>query len=356
MRRVLQVLGRSAGGIARHVAQVVSELDGHDDLVIDIAGPLDLPISMPKPCLPLDIPDGPLRGHAGAVVRLRALSEPYDVVHAHGLRAGTDAGIAARGARRIVTVHNLVHPAVAGRMKAPFYRRIESLTVALNGMTFAVSSDIARNLGRAWPPGKNRVEVLHLGVGTAPAVARASSDVRAEFGATDRPLIVSVARLAPQKSLGTLLAALARTPEAILAIVGEGPERAALDAAVQRLGLSERVHLVGFRRDVADIVAAADVFCLSSIWEGVPLSAQEAILLGVPVVATDVGGMRELVSNKISGRLVPPGDPTKLAEALSETLSSATERDRYVAAAKQHLEANFSTAHMLERLRAAYAS
>ncbi|HEV3472050.1 MAG TPA: glycosyltransferase [Actinomycetota bacterium] len=355
MTRVLEVLGRSAGGIARHVAQVVAELDGGTDLAIDIAGPGDLPIPMPKPVLPVEIPDGAFSGHGHAIRRLRTLARGYDVVHAHGLRAGTDVGIAVRGSRKIVTVHNLVRPEIAGRVKAPLYRRVESLTVALNEYVFAVSSDIARSLKRAWPPGKNKVEVLHLGVGGVPPLSRSRAEVRAELGATDRPLVVSVARLAPQKSLVTLLEAMGQLPDVVLAVVGEGPERRALEDAIARTGLSDRVHLVGFRSDVADVIAAADVFCLSSIWEGVPLAAQEAILLGVPIVATDVGGMRELIANKISGRLVPPRDPVALAGALSETLTSETESARYVVAAKRHLLKDFSTEGMLDRLRAAYA-
>lgn len=355
MTRVLQVLGRSAGGIARHVAQIVAELDGTNGLAIDIAAPHDLPIVMPKPVLPLDIPDGPLRGHARAIGRIRALAKDYNVLHAHGLRAGTDVGMATRGPHKIVTVHNLVRPEIAGHLKAPVYKRIESLTVALNDRTFAVSTDIARSLRRAWPPASKKVEVLHLGIGDAPAVTRSVTEVRGELEVSDRPFIVSVARLAAQKDLATLLAAVARLPEVALAIVGEGPERASLEAAIRELDLADRVFLLGFRGDVADVVAAADAFCLSSIWEGVPLAAQEAIMLGIPVVATDVGGMRELIANKISGRLVPSGDAGALAAALGDTLASESERARYVAAARQHLEQEFSTTRMLDRLKTAYA-
>ncbi|MGH2731275.1 MAG: glycosyltransferase family 1 protein, partial [Actinomycetota bacterium] len=86
--RVLQVLGRSEGGIARHVAQVVGGLEGVEGLLFEVAGPTDLPVAMPKPVVPIDIPDGPLWGHRAAVRRVRALleTETYDVVHAHGLR------------------------------------------------------------------------------------------------------------------------------------------------------------------------------------------------------------------------------------------------------------------------------
>ncbi|MDQ3963965.1 MAG: glycosyltransferase [Actinomycetota bacterium] len=356
MTRVLQVLGRSTGGIARHVAQVVDALDGEGGLTIDIAGPGEVPIAMPKALLPLDIPHGPVRGHLRAIHHVRQLAAGYDVVHAHGLRAGTDVGIATRGCRKLVTIHNLVRPQLAGGLRGPLYNRIESLTVALNDRVFTVSDDMARRLRRAWPSASRKIEVLHLGVGDAPTVTRTAAEVRIELGAGGRPLVVTVARLVAQKDLGTLLAALERLPGAVLAIVGEGPDRAGLHGRMRELAVTDRVHLMGFRPDATDFIAAADVFCLSSIWEGVPLAAQEAILLGVPVVATDVGGMRELIANKISGRLVPPRDPAALAAALSEVIVSEKDRKRYVGTARRHLEEEFSTERMLDTLRTAYAT
>ncbi|MDQ4064437.1 MAG: glycosyltransferase, partial [Actinomycetota bacterium] len=167
-------------------------------------------------------------------------------------------------------------------------------------------------------------------------------------------LVVTLARLRPQKALHVLVDAIAHVPDTALAILGDGPLGPELTARAYARGVAERVHFLGFRTDAVDHVAAADVFCLSSIWEGVPLAAQEAIALGVPVVATDVGGMRELIANKISGRLVPPNDPDALAEALNETLTSPGDRERFALAAKRHLEAQFSMPKMLERVKAAY--
>ncbi len=359
MTRVLQVLGRSAGGIARHVSQITAALDGSDGLQIDIAGPTDLPIPLPKAVIPLDIPEGPIGGHRQAVIALTRLLRSYDVVHAHGLRAGIDAGIAARRADRAswLTVHNLVRTEISG-LKAHLYKRAEAAAVLATGHTFAVSHDIARHLRSAIPRRADKIEVLHLGIGEAPATDRSRADVRASLGVKDGArLIVSVARLAPQKSLDVLLDALAmlRT-DASLAILGEGPLHAALEHKARSLGLEGRVQFLGFRADVADHIAAADAFSLSSVWEGVPLAAQEAILLGTPVVGTDVGGMRELIANKVSGRLVPPGDPSALAEALDEVLTSPERAAAYARAAQDGLRERFSTDRMLARLRDAYVS
>lgn len=360
MTRVLQVLGRSAGGIARHVAQITAALDGRDGLRVDIAGPAGLPIALPKPVIPLEIPEGPIGGHRQAVVALTHMLRSYDVVHAHGLRAGIDAGIAARRAGRpsLLTVHNLVRTEITG-LKAHLYKRAEAAAVLATGHTFAVSQDIARHLRSSVPKSAHKIEVLHLGIGQTPTTDRSRAEVRASLGVVDdgTGLIVSVARLAPQKSLDVLLDALAilRT-DASLAILGEGPLHAALETKTRSLGLEGRVMFLGFRPDVADHIAAADAFSLSSVWEGVPLAAQEAILLGIPVVGTDVGGMRELISNKVSGRLVPPGDPAALAEALDEVLASPERAAAYARAARETLRERFSTDKMLARLRDAYVS
>ena len=361
MTRVLQVMGRSAGGIARHVAQVTEALDGRDGLRVDIAAPSDLPLDLPKPAIEVHIPDGPVRGHAAAVRRLRLILSraSYDVVHAHGLRAGIDGALAARraGVPSLLTVHNLVQPEIAGGVRARLYRAAEPLAARLAHRTFAVSDEIARHLRRNPLARGAAVEVLYLGVGSAPAVARDRAAVRAELGVGERPLIVTASRLSPQKALHVMVAALALLPEeTTLAVLGEGELQPRLEEHARRAGVDHRVLWLGFRADVADYVAAADVFCLSSIWEGIPLSVQESILLGTPVVATAVGGLPEIVEDGESGRLVPRDDPAALAGALAEVLMDRNLAARYAAAARGALEERFSTVRMLERLSAAYRS
>ena len=313
---------------------------------------------MPKRIIPLDIPDGPLVGHRSAISSLKDLAGVYDVIHAHGLRAGIDAGIAGRrtGTSVLLTVHNLVRADVAGALKAPLYRKAERLAVGATDHTFAVSQDIARHLRASMPRLAERIEVLYLGIGGPPAIGSSRNDIRAKLAMDEGDaLIVSVARLAPQKSVDVLIDAVASmASRPTVAVIGEGPLHGQLRDRVKSHGLEGKFHLLGFREDATDWIAAADVFCMSSVWEGVPLAAQEAILLGTPVVATDVGGMRELIANKVSGRLVPPRDPTVLAAALEETLSGEERARDYAQAATERLEERFSTAKMLARLRDAY--
>jgi len=355
---VLQVLGRSAGGIARHVAQITEALDG-EDLAVDVAGPTDLPIPMPKPVIPLDIPDGP-RGHSQVVRRLRSYVEQggYDVLHAHGLRAGIDAALAGRplDVPALQTVHNLVRPDVSGRVKAAAYKWAEPLSVRLTKRTFAVSEEIARHLRGQSPNSAAKIEILYLGVGDPPKVRKSPAEIRAETRLSDdAKLIVTASRLAPQKALDVMLSAVARLPaNVVLVVLGQGPDEESLKKMALALGLAERVRWLGWRDDGADWINAADVFALSSNWEGVPLAAQEAILLGTPVVSTEVGGMPELLADRSSGRLVPKGDPEALAAALSDVLNSSETASRYADRALVDLRRRFSTDQMLARLRGAY--
>ena len=357
--KVLQVLSHSAGGIARHVAQITAALDGDEDMSIDVVAPAGLPVRMPKPVIEVTIPRG-VRGHGPAVDQLKqVISEgSYQVVHAHGLRAGVDSGRAARDLHvpTLLTVHNLVRPEVAGRLRSVAYRWSEPLAVWQSDRIFAVSEQIATHLRRVARKDKDKIEVLYLGVGDPPVVSRERAAVRGDLGIPpNAPLIVSVARLDPQKALHVLLRAVRLLPEDVhVAIVGEGEQAGKLRSLADELDIAERVHWVGFTHQVADHVAACDVFALSSVWEGVPLAAQEAILLGAPVVATDVGGMSELIEDRVSGRLVPPNKPEDLADALSHVLASPEGARRYASEARDRLLQRFSTERMLERLRTAY--
>ncbi|MGH2817100.1 MAG: glycosyltransferase [Actinomycetota bacterium] len=355
---MLEVLGRSAGGIAAHVALVAEGLDGRDGLVVDVAGPPDLPVAMPKPVRPLIIPDG-LRGHLRAVRSLRSILRAggYEVVHAHGLRAGIDSGIAARGLQVLgcVSVHNLVLPDVTGGVRSIFYRWAEPLVVRLNHKVFAPSEEIAHHLRATIPGAAEKVDVVLLGVGEEVATVRSRADVRSELALPpDSSLIVTASRLHPQKALHVLLEALARLPGVYLAVLGEGPLEADLRRQATKLGVSERVAWLGFRDDVGDYLAAADVFCLSSRWEAVALAAKEAVLVDTPVVATDVGGMRELFEDGISGRLVPKDDPAALAGALHDVLEHPDQARTYARNARAALTERFSTAGMLDALYRAY--
>lgn len=153
--------------------------------------------------------------------------------------------------------------------------------------------------------------------------------MRAALGVEpERPLLVTVARLAEQKGLPVLLDAARtwarRTPPPLVVVAGEGPLRGRLSARIAAEGLP--VRLLGDRGDVADLLAAADVFVLASVWEGQPLVVQEALRAGAPVVATDVGGVADLVGD--AAVLVPAGDAAALAEGVARVLDDGALAER----------------------------
>lgn len=353
--KVLEVLGRSAGGIARHVADLAEGLPA-SDLLIETAGPPDLPIDIPGVFHALTIPDGPIFGHGSAIKKLTKLLDGKHLVHAHGLRAGIDAASAARKHRipSVVTVHNLVRPEIAGRLKAPLYRYAERLVVRMNDRVFCVSQQIAHHLQDLEPAHAAKIEVTYLGVSDLPAPRRTSAEVRSELGIPQGgKLVATVARLAPQKALHVMFEAIEQLPGATLVVLGEGPSRSVLERQASQIAPG-KVLFLGFRPDVADIVRASDAFCLSSIWEGVPLAAMEAILCGTVVVSTDVGGMSELVSQGRSGLLVEKNDPEALAEALRTVLDDPELAGRFSSEAKASLTERFNRIKMLERIERAY--
>ena len=143
-------------------------------------------------------------------------------------------------------------------------------------------------------------------------------------------LFVCVAWLRPQKNPVLLLEAFRRgpasDPRAHLLLVGTGSLRSELERQIGASGLQERVHLLGTRADVPEILNAADVFVLSSDYEGNPLSVMEAMAAGKPVICTAVGGVPELVEDRGCGLLVPPRDPKALSEAMSHMLENPNAR------------------------------
>ncbi|MEO6525567.1 MAG: glycosyltransferase family 4 protein [Gemmatimonadaceae bacterium] len=171
--------------------------------------------------------------------------------------------------------------------------------------------------------------------------------LRAELAGDDStPLVLTVARLDAQKGVGFLLDAAAALPEAAFVIAGDGPERAALEARAEALGLDDRVRFLGHRRDVPSLLAVADVFVLPSLYEGLPLSVMEAMAANVPVVATAIGGTDEIVRDGETGWLVAPGDGRALAAGIRAVLVDRERAVRIADAALDYVTREHSSAAM----------
>ena len=169
-----------------------------------------------------------------------------------------------------------------------------------------------------------------------------------------RPLIISVGRLAPPKDLETLIEALANLETGNAIIVGDGPDRRRLDKLALDRGLGGRVRFLGERDDVPQLLRSADVFVLSSRKEGLPLSIMEAMMTGLPVVASRVGGVPELVEDEDTGFLVSPGDPQSLRDALAALLMDEGLRQRLGHRGRERAQREFTLDRMCAATIAIY--
>jgi glycosyltransferase involved in cell wall biosynthesis len=171
-------------------------------------------------------------------------------------------------------------------------------------------------------------------------------------------VIGAVGRLEDQKGHTYLLAALPELrreiPDLVVLLVGEGRRQADLKRQVQALGLQETVRFLGTRRDLPEIYRAMDLFVQPSLWEGLPLALLKAMGAGLPVVGTRVSGSLEAVEDGVNGRLVAPGDPQALAQAILELARHPEERRRLGDAARSTVVRRYSLVAMLRRLEELY--
>lgn len=276
-----------------------------------------------------------------------------DLVHWHGTRAAFFGALAlglARGRpdrRRlphaVYTVHGLSYrkTVTAGGTTAgrALFRRVEHMACAGAKRVISVSAEDLEDLRRRRfiAPGQGRHVPNALNVSRRGPRDRAAA--RARIGIPEADFVVgTVSRLVPQKTVGDLVDAVARLPRATLAVVGDGPERRAVERRIRLLGLGDRVRLLGARDDVPELLAAFDIFALSSRWEGEPIALLEAMAVGVPCVATAVGGTCEVLAGGEAGVLVPVGDSAALAAAIELLRLDPEHRARIECAGRARVE------------------
>ncbi|WP_406043917.1 glycosyltransferase family 4 protein [Micromonospora sp. NBC_00898] len=324
---VALVLASSTGGVGQHVRSIARGLTAAGATVL-VCGPavtqdqFDF-TGVGARFTPVEIPARPTPADGRAIAALRrALADtPVQVVHAHGLRAGLVAVLARPAAPVVVTWHNAV---LAGGLRGRLSRLAERIVARSARVALGASADLVE---RAAALGATDARLAPVAAPTLPAPRRRRAAVRAEFGvAPDRPLILSVGRLHPQKRYDVLVDAAARwrtrTPAPAVIIAGSGP--AYLQLAARISAARAPVTLLGHRTDVADLLAGADLAVVTSDWEARQLFAQEALRAGVPLVATAVGGLPELVGD--AAVLVPPDDVDAVDAAVRELLDDGDRR------------------------------
>lgn len=259
----------------------------------------------------------------------RSGSEAPLIVHTHSSKAGILGRAAARAGGADAVVHSIhgfgFHDGQPPAVRA-FYVRLERLAARWTDAFVAVSEENARLGSREgiFPPGKCRL--IRSGFDTRRFLGGSRGAGRKLIGARqDVPVVGTVAVMKPQKAPLDFVAVAQRVaagfPEARFVMVGDGEMRPEVERAVYAAGLTERFHLLGWRPEVPDLISAFDVFLLTSRWEGLPKVVPQALIAGVPVVATAVDGTKEIVDEGADGFLARTGDVEAMATGVVRILS-----------------------------------
>lgn len=280
-----------------------------------------------------------------------------DIVHTHVhvMRYAFPSLVYFKPRLMVHTVNNMAEQEIEPRA-----RWLQRLAYKRGVIPVAVAREVAVSLERLYGIGGCRVvwNCIPTNLYASPQTPRAAWRPKQGFSEED-VLFLCVARFAPQKNHELLLNAFAKGPasnaKAHLVLAGEGVLRARLQRQVNELGLTNRVHFLGLRRDIPDVLGAADIFTLSSDWEGNPLSVIEAMAAGLPIVSTAAGGVPELVQDGKEGFVVQPGRTEQLSEAMTLLLHNPGLRRAMGAAASTRAREQFDVSAMVRAYEELYS-
>jgi glycosyltransferase involved in cell wall biosynthesis len=302
-----------------------------------------------------------MRGKAdlGVVRKLSGLIQDgeFDIVHTHGVRANLLGRLAARQAGKkkvITTVHSLLERDYQGAVLRLANTLAERATRSLTDHFIAVSQGLKDRLVAGGIPAKS-ISVIHNGIildGIRPAGASENA-VKEKPSIKEAPLVGIVARLHAVKGHRYFIEAareiLLQRPKTRFLIVGDGSYRPVLEKLAGSLGVSDKVTFTGFVEDVYSLMAELDLLVVSSLWEGFGLTAIEALALGVPVVATEVGGLPEVVRHGETGLLAPPANASALAKSIVWMLDHPREAGEMAAKGGDMVRRKFTAGEMARR-------
>lgn len=383
--RVLRVIARlNVGGPARHAVILNDGLQrrGFDTLLVfGAVGPTEgsLDELARERNLPVErIPELGRRIRAWSdlrafcrIVTLLWRWQP-DIVHTHTAKAGALGRVAAvfyntaaRRARRAAVIHTFhghVFEGYFGRFGTAAVRLIERTLARVTDRIVTISArqydDITHRFAIA-PP--ERVVVVPLGLELGPLLALPDRAVRGQdvsAGGGPDVVVGYVGRLVPIKDLKTLLQGIAlvraRLPGVRLVIAGDGEERRPLQALVTELGLDGCVDFLGWRTDLAALYQRMDVFVLTSLNEGTPVSLIEAMAAGVPVIASAVGGVPDVIDDGVTGVLIRPGEPEALASAIVDAVTLRDRAFQMAGRARLSVRERFDSARLIQDAEAMY--
>lgn len=291
----------------------------------------------------------PVRGKADAAALARTI-RAIAALRPHIFHANLAAPAASQYALTAATLVPGVRTVAVEQLPYPLHGRLQRglkrFTSQRLAAHIAVGDRAAREVERFAGLRPGTIRTIHNGVpdlALEPLPRSVSGPVAGTIGRLDR-----------QKGYDVLLRSVAHVPTLHLVLVGDGPERAALEALAQSLGIAERVHFEGWREDARRYLTTFDLFVLPSRFEGFPLSIVEAMLAGLPVVASDVGSVAEAVVDGVTGRLVAADDVGELTAALTDLGGEGAIRDRMGLAGRERAQ-GFTAAAMARAYERVYA-
>lgn len=375
------VVRPASGGMKEHVLALSAGLvsAGHS---VELAAPADADVlrtarnlGMDTHPIPLVGPLHPLHdGRAISALRRVVRAGRFDIVHAHGFKAGLVARLAVQARTQtrdtpavVVTAHNhVLFRDDTSAAKKRLYRVVERALAARAARYIAVSDSIRRELVDGYGLPADKVTLVYNGVDPAPfLVARNRDAARAELGLPPDAAIVGLAaRFSTQKGLRHLIAAIPELREGlrsdgrdlIVAIGGSGPLERELHERADALGVSASIRWLGHVESVPVLLAALDVYVSPAETEALGIGLIEASLAALPIVATNVGGVPEVILEGETGVLVSPCESVLLAREALDLLRDLGRSSVLAAAARERCLRLFSPALMLERTLAAYSA
>lgn len=288
-------------------------------------------------------------------VRRFLITHRPDILHTHLYHPNLYGRLGALGlglAGKLAAVHN-------SYTRVKFHRRLWNFLLGWTSDWVLVGSpQVWQDVRRYDGVPASRLLLMPYGIPLAELDIPLTREAARERLGVKGLIVGTVGRLEDQKGHAHLLSALPevrrKIPNLVMLLVGEGRRQEELKRQVQALGLQDTVRFLGTRRDLPEIYRALDLFVQPSLWEGLSLALLKAMGAGLPVVATRVSGSLEAVVDGVNGRLVPPGDPQALAQAILELASHPEERQRLGAAARRTVQAQYSLEAMLRRLEELY--
>jgi len=296
----------------------------------------------------------PIRGEWDALAawRIGSMATEVDLLHSNTAHTHALALMAVRiGAMRPVVVHRRVcfEPG-KGAFSRWKYRTPDKFIAISNAV-----SQVLKSVGVPLP----KIRVVHSGVDPSDVESAPIADVRKKLNlAPDTPIVGNIAQLDDSKGHQYLIDAtpelLAAVPEAHVVIAGTGPLEGNLQKKIKKLKLDDQVHLLGWRDDPLSLLKSFDLFAMSSHLEGMGTAVLDAFAARVPVVATDAGGLGEMVKDGITGRLVPARDPAALAKAMIESISEKDQSAQMAENAEKVLHEQYTADRMVNRVLDVY--